>query len=158
MKNPFTLPSLLTPDPSTSLAQSLVLQGRTLDCVRAVTRDVASKLQEQGEKSREKADKRNMYLLKEGGMYLFYRTTLYSAHPGRLIICAYSDPRQRPTRRRTVALRSRTPNQLLQRPPSASEVKSFALRVEIAIKYTPNTAVRQRENVEEAFHPRCAGV
>ncbi|CAA7260043.1 unnamed protein product [Cyclocybe aegerita] len=65
-KNPFSLPSILTPDPSSSLAQSLVLHGRTLDVVRAVTRDTASKLKDANEKLREKADKRNMYLLREG--------------------------------------------------------------------------------------------
>ncbi|KXN82917.1 hypothetical protein AN958_02000 [Leucoagaricus sp. SymC.cos] len=65
-KNPFVLPSILTPDPSSSLAQSLVLHGRTLDVVKGVTRDQASKLKEEGEKARQKADKRNMYLLREG--------------------------------------------------------------------------------------------
>ncbi|KAF7311626.1 Ribosome biogenesis [Mycena kentingensis (nom. inval.)] len=65
-KNPFTMPSILTADPSSTLAQSLVLHGRTLDVVRAVTRDVAGKLKEDGERKREKADKRNMYLLREG--------------------------------------------------------------------------------------------
>ncbi|KAH7926597.1 RNA-binding domain-containing protein [Leucogyrophana mollusca] len=65
-KNPFTLPSILTPDPSSILAKSLVLHGRTLDVVRAVTRDQAGKLKEEGEKRREKADKRNLYLLREG--------------------------------------------------------------------------------------------
>ncbi|KAG7441465.1 RNA-binding domain-containing protein [Guyanagaster necrorhizus] len=65
-KNPFSMPSILTPDPSSSLAQSLVLHGRTLDVVRAVTRDEAGKLKEEGERKREKADKRNMYLLREG--------------------------------------------------------------------------------------------
>ncbi|KAF8799812.1 hypothetical protein BYT27DRAFT_7263425 [Phlegmacium glaucopus] len=65
-KNPFSLPSILTPDPSSSLAQSLVLHGRTLDVVRAVTRDVAGKLKEDNERMREKADKRNLYLLREG--------------------------------------------------------------------------------------------
>ncbi|KAJ7093119.1 hypothetical protein C8R44DRAFT_815616 [Mycena epipterygia] len=65
-KNPFILPSILTPDPSSTLARSLVLHGRTLDVVRAVTRDVAGKLKEDGERKREKADKRNMYLLREG--------------------------------------------------------------------------------------------
>ncbi|CAK5264728.1 unnamed protein product, partial [Mycena citricolor] len=65
-KNPFSMPSILTADPSSSLAQSLVLQGRTLDVVRAVTRDVAGKLKEDGERQRQKADKRNMYLLREG--------------------------------------------------------------------------------------------
>jgi nucleolar protein 4 len=61
------MPSILTPDPSSMLAQNLVLHGRTLDVVRAVTRDEARKLKEAGEKIRQKADKRNMYLLREGG-------------------------------------------------------------------------------------------
>ncbi|KIP11301.1 hypothetical protein PHLGIDRAFT_124953 [Phlebiopsis gigantea 11061_1 CR5-6] len=65
-KNPFKLPSLLTADPSASVAQNLVLQGRTLDVIRAVTREEAGKLKEAGERQREKADKRNMYLLREG--------------------------------------------------------------------------------------------
>jgi len=65
--NPFKLPSILTPDPSSSLAQSLVLHGRTLDVVRAVTRGEATKLKEEGERKREKVDKRNVYLLREGG-------------------------------------------------------------------------------------------
>ncbi|KAK2463791.1 hypothetical protein APHAL10511_004189 [Amanita phalloides] len=64
--NPFTLPSILTPDPSASLAQNLVLHGRALDVIRAVTRDEAGRLKEMGERAREKADKRNMYLLREG--------------------------------------------------------------------------------------------
>lgn len=67
MANPFKLPSMLTPDPSSSLAQGLVLHGRTLDVVRAVTRNEATKLKEEGERRRDKADKRNMYLLREGG-------------------------------------------------------------------------------------------
>ncbi|KAI9451346.1 hypothetical protein F5148DRAFT_1003752 [Russula earlei] len=65
-KNPFAMSSILTPDPSAASAQSLVLHGRTLDVVHAVTRDEAGKLKEAGEKAREKADKRNMYLLHEG--------------------------------------------------------------------------------------------
>ncbi|KAI6139636.1 hypothetical protein EDD17DRAFT_343402 [Pisolithus thermaeus] len=67
-KNPFTMPSILTPDPSSSIARNLVLHGRTLDVVRAVTRDQAAKLKEEGEKAREKADKRNLYLLREGAV------------------------------------------------------------------------------------------
>ena len=70
-KNPFSMPSILTPDPSSTLAQSLVLHGRTLDVVQAVTRDEAGKLKEAGEKAREKADKRNMYLLREGGVCFY---------------------------------------------------------------------------------------
>jgi nucleolar protein 4 len=67
-KNPFAMHSILTPDPSAASVQNLVLHGRTLDVVRAVTRDEATKLREDGEKRREKADKRNIYLLREGGM------------------------------------------------------------------------------------------
>lgn len=65
-KNPFTLPSLLTPDPSSSLAQPLVLHGRTLALARAVPRDDAARLAEANLRAREKADKRNLYLLREG--------------------------------------------------------------------------------------------
>ncbi|TFK50522.1 hypothetical protein OE88DRAFT_1750830 [Heliocybe sulcata] len=65
-KNPFKFSSVLTPDPSSALAQNLVIHGRTLDVIRAVTRDEAGKLREAGEKARQKADKRNMYLLREG--------------------------------------------------------------------------------------------
>ena len=68
-KNPFKLPSILTPDPSSSLAQSLVMHGRTLDITRAVTREEAGHLRELGEKQREKQDKRNLYLMREGGAY-----------------------------------------------------------------------------------------
>lgn len=58
---------MLAPDPSSSLARNLVLHGRTLDIVRAVTRETAVKLRDAGEKVREKADKRNLYLMREGG-------------------------------------------------------------------------------------------
>jgi nucleolar protein 4 len=72
--------SILTPDPSAPSAQSLVLHGRTLDVVRAVTREEAGKLKDAHEKAREKADKRNMYLLREGGelclRYLFCNKNL----------------------------------------------------------------------------------
>jgi len=62
------LPSLLTPDPSSSLARGLVIHGRTLDVTRTVTRDEASKLKDEGIKKREKEDKRNIYLMREGGV------------------------------------------------------------------------------------------
>ncbi|KAF8493333.1 hypothetical protein JB92DRAFT_3127410 [Gautieria morchelliformis] len=64
-KNPFKLTSILTPDPSSSLARSLVMQGRTLDVTRAVTRGDAGRLRELGEKQREKQYKRNLYLMRE---------------------------------------------------------------------------------------------
>ena len=62
------LPSLLTPDPSSSLARSLAIHGRTLDVTRAVTRNEAEKLKDEGIKKREKEDKRNIYLMREGGV------------------------------------------------------------------------------------------
>ncbi|KAF8515688.1 hypothetical protein BU17DRAFT_76796 [Hysterangium stoloniferum] len=68
-KNPFKLTSILTPDPSSSLAQSLVLQGRTLDVTRAVTREEAGRLRELGEQQRQKQDKRNLYLMREGVIF-----------------------------------------------------------------------------------------
>ena len=74
------MPSILTPDPSSSLAKSLVLQGRTLDVVRAVTRDEAGRLKDEGERRREKADKRNMYLLREGGGFWFNSLSLMKSH------------------------------------------------------------------------------
>ncbi|EIW75494.1 hypothetical protein CONPUDRAFT_147133 [Coniophora puteana RWD-64-598 SS2] len=60
------LPSILTADPSAPLTRGLVLHSRTLDVVRAVTRESAAKLAADGVRAREKADKRNMYLLREG--------------------------------------------------------------------------------------------
>ena len=62
-----SLPSLLTPDPTSGVAKNLVLRGRTLDVVRAVERVEASKLLSEGVKKRRKEDKRNLFLLKEGG-------------------------------------------------------------------------------------------
>lgn len=79
-KNPFAMPSILTPDPSSSLAQSLVLHNRTLDVARAVTRDQAVKLKDEGERMREKADKRNLYLLREGGSFFFPDLVLRLTH------------------------------------------------------------------------------
>jgi nucleolar protein 4 len=72
--------SILTPDPSAASAQNLVLHGRTLDVVHAVTREEADKLKEAGVKAREKADKRNMYLLREGGELLCSSSCFYHRH------------------------------------------------------------------------------
>lgn len=66
-KNPFALPSVLQADPSASLASRLVLHGRTLAVSRAVTREVAGNLSEDAQRAREKGDKRNTYLMREGG-------------------------------------------------------------------------------------------
>ncbi|TXT15902.1 hypothetical protein VHUM_00405 [Vanrija humicola] len=68
-KNPFALPSVLTADPSSSLASKLVLHGRTLAVSRAVTREQAGNLKEDAERAREKGDKRNTYLMREGVVY-----------------------------------------------------------------------------------------
>ena len=62
-----SLPSLLTADPSSGVTKNLVLKGRTLDVVRAVERDEARKLLSDGVRKRRKEDKRNVYLLREGG-------------------------------------------------------------------------------------------
>ncbi|KAK0492617.1 hypothetical protein EDD18DRAFT_1334064 [Armillaria luteobubalina] len=54
-KTLFSVPSILTPDPSSSMVQSLVLHGRTLDVVRALTRD---KLANSKKRANEDAKKR----------------------------------------------------------------------------------------------------
>ncbi|EPQ26264.1 uncharacterized protein PFL1_06199 [Pseudozyma flocculosa PF-1] len=65
-KNPFALPSVLTADPSAPLTASLNLHGRVLNVIPAVARTEASKLETSGRKQREKEDKRNTWLLREG--------------------------------------------------------------------------------------------
>ncbi len=65
--NPFALPSILTVDPSASAAAHLVIHGRTLDVVRALTREDAAVKKDDGERMRVKGDKRNTYLMREGG-------------------------------------------------------------------------------------------
>jgi len=68
-KNPFALPSVLTVDPSSSLASRLVIHGRTLSVSRAVTREQAGNLKEDAEHARQKGDKRNTYLMREGVVF-----------------------------------------------------------------------------------------
>lgn len=68
-KNPFALPSVLQADPSASLTSRLVLHGRTLSVSRAVTREVAGNLSEDAQRAREKGDKRNTYLMREGVVF-----------------------------------------------------------------------------------------
>ncbi|KAK8846604.1 hypothetical protein IAR55_005690 [Kwoniella newhampshirensis] len=68
-KNPFALPSVLTADPSSSLASRLVIHGRTLDVTRAVTREEAGQMKEDSERSRQAGDKRNTYLMREGVIF-----------------------------------------------------------------------------------------
>jgi len=114
-KNPFSLPSILTPDPSSSLAQSLVLHGRTLDVVKAVTRDVAGKLKEDNERMREKADKRNMYLLREGGERLLWS---YNA----VLTRNFSDHAQLACGCKPHTSRSGKEDKFIQRPQSTSQI------------------------------------
>lgn len=54
------------------------MHGRTMDVIRAVTRDEAGKLKEEGERRREKADKRNLYLLREGSTYFPFLAVIAS--------------------------------------------------------------------------------
>jgi nucleolar protein 4 len=60
---------VLTVDPSSSLASRLVIHGRTLSVSRAVTREIAGNLKEDAEHARQKGDKRNTYLMREGVVF-----------------------------------------------------------------------------------------
>ena len=64
--NPFKVPSVITADPSAPLVARFSLHGRVLHVVRAVTRETASSLEATARKEREKGDKRNTFLLREG--------------------------------------------------------------------------------------------
>jgi len=64
--NPFTVPSVITADPSAPLVSKFSLHGRVLNVVRAVTRDTATHLEDSARRAREKGDKRNTWLLREG--------------------------------------------------------------------------------------------
>ncbi|KZS87304.1 RNA-binding domain-containing protein [Sistotremastrum niveocremeum HHB9708] len=68
-KNPFAMPSILTPDPSAGLSRALVLHGRTIDVSLAVSRERAGELRDEGERGRRKEDKRCLYLLREGVIF-----------------------------------------------------------------------------------------
>ncbi|KAI8461336.1 hypothetical protein BY996DRAFT_4631763 [Phakopsora pachyrhizi] len=62
-------PSLLRPDPSSSLAGQLTLHGRVLGVSEAVSREKAEKLRIDRDKSGKGKDKRNLYLMKEGVIF-----------------------------------------------------------------------------------------
>ncbi|KAG8727169.1 RNA recognition motif-containing protein, partial [Ceratobasidium sp. 428] len=102
--NPFSM-SLLTPDPSASLAKRLVLHGRTLSVAKAVARDEADRLREEGERSREKQDKRNLYLMREGGAYYF--TSAVSNHQTKHKSVPASHIPQLPSSRPSICHRTR---------------------------------------------------
>lgn len=60
--------SLLMADPGTSSASKLTLHGRVLAAVAAVSKDDADKLREdRDKKGGAKTDRRNLYLMREGG-------------------------------------------------------------------------------------------
>jgi nucleolar protein 4 len=60
--------SLLTADPAGETASKLSLHGRVLGVSRAVSRDEADKLREERDKKGSgKGDRRNLYLMREGG-------------------------------------------------------------------------------------------
>ncbi|EST06452.1 RNA recognition motif domain protein [Kalmanozyma brasiliensis GHG001] len=65
-KNPFAMPSVLTADPAAPMTASLNLHGRVLNVIPAVDRSEATRLETSGRKEREKGDKRNTWLLREG--------------------------------------------------------------------------------------------
>lgn len=60
--------SLLMADPGTTKASKLTLHGRVLAAVAAVSKDDADKLREdRDKKGAAKTDRRNLYLMREGG-------------------------------------------------------------------------------------------
>lgn len=62
-------PSLLQPDPSSSLAARLSLHGRVLGISEAVSREQAEKLRIDRDKSGAGKDKRHLYLMREGVIF-----------------------------------------------------------------------------------------
>lgn len=67
-KNPFKIPSVLSVfSKGDDLQAKFTLDGRILNVTKAVSRDEADELKVQGESSKKLKDKRNTYLMKEGG-------------------------------------------------------------------------------------------
>ncbi|CAO1629105.1 unnamed protein product [Sympodiomycopsis kandeliae] len=66
-QNPFSMTtSVLTADPSAPLTASFNIRGRILNVIPAVERKEADSLSVAGQKARQKQDKRNTYLMREG--------------------------------------------------------------------------------------------
>lgn len=66
-QNPFSMQtSVLTADPSAPLTASFNIRGRILNVIPAVEREKADSLTVAGQKARQKQDKRNTYLMREG--------------------------------------------------------------------------------------------
>ena len=64
--------SILTADPSDSLVAKFTLHGRVLSVTRAVEREEAKKIKDNNRIKKRQEDKRNMYLMREGGLYYKY--------------------------------------------------------------------------------------
>ncbi|EIN04750.1 hypothetical protein PUNSTDRAFT_146379 [Punctularia strigosozonata HHB-11173 SS5] len=154
-KNPFKLPSMLTPDPSAGLARNLVLHGRTLDVVRAVTRDEAGKLKEAGERAREKADKRNLYLLREG-LILPNSPAAAGLAPAELEKrAAAHDARKRLLRTNPLLYVSRTRLSVRGLPTFVTDrtLKRMAIHAVRAFEAEVGEGVREPLSKEELFEP-----
>ncbi|PWN24023.1 hypothetical protein BCV69DRAFT_265448 [Microstroma glucosiphilum] len=65
-QNPFSMTSVLTVDPSAPLTASFNIRGRILNVIPAVEREKADSLTAAGIKARQKQDKRNTHLMREG--------------------------------------------------------------------------------------------
>lgn len=65
-QNPFSAPSLILPDPSSSMASKVTLHGRVLDITPAVSKSKAESLRESNDKAKKPQDRRNLHLLHEG--------------------------------------------------------------------------------------------
>jgi len=65
--NPFAQPSVLSADPTSGGAARLTLHGRVLGVAPAVSRDEADKLRLDRDRNSKPTDRRNLYLLNEGG-------------------------------------------------------------------------------------------
>jgi nucleolar protein 4 len=64
--NPFSAPSILTADPSSLSTVPLTLHGRVLSVTSALDRTQADTMATAAQAAREKKDKRNTYLMREG--------------------------------------------------------------------------------------------
>ncbi|KAG0054290.1 RNA recognition motif-containing protein [Gryganskiella cystojenkinii] len=68
-KNSFVKHAILQPDLPEDLAVKFTLNGRVLNIVRAVDKKVAVGLLEAGQQKREREDRRNLYLMREGVIF-----------------------------------------------------------------------------------------
>lgn len=64
--------SVLVPEFAADAASKFALDGRLLSVTLAVNKNTAKEFEENSAKRREKEDKRNVYLMTEGGMFLTF--------------------------------------------------------------------------------------